>query len=108
MNKQELLNQIMKQLSKDKDILSLVEQLQLSANAKEPSTKVEESAPVYQPTEKLSAADLPEAYLHLLQKTVQTTLEAVQVVLEPTKELEREEIITQSFSRFDAVYKALS
>lgn len=109
MNKQELLNQIMEQLSQDKNILSLVEQLQIMTP--KTSTQVEEHAPVYHTNEQVPIAaltDLPQPYLHLLQRTVQTTLEAVEVVLVPAKELKREEIIAQSFSRFDEVYKALS
>ncbi|MGH1336224.1 MAG: hypothetical protein ACRBFS_08855 [Aureispira sp.] len=107
MNRQELFNQVMEQLTKDKDIMDFVEQLRLVT--KDSSTVVENSSSLYQSAEKsmplVSSRGLPEPYLQLLQKTVQTTLEAA---LGADETLERERFIGQSFNRFNDVYKALS
>lgn len=111
MNKQTLLNQVMAQLTKDKELLALLEQLQLDTPST--STHVEEPKPVYyNKQESITAAtpasDLPQPYFQFLQRTVQATLEAVQVALVDDDDTQPEQFIARSFDRFDEVYKALS
>lgn len=106
MNKQTLLNQVMAQLTKDKELLALLEQLQLDAPS---ATHVEEPRPVYYNAAAATpASDLPQPYFQFLQKTVQATLEAVQVALVDDDDTQPEQFIARSFERFDEVYKALS
>lgn len=85
MDKQVLIDQVMEQLSKDKDILAFAAEMNVST----PQNNIEE-----QP-----------AFVQLLQKAVQTTLDAV---LESKEETDEAAFIAQSFNRFDEVYKALS
>ncbi len=112
MNKQELTNQVMEQLANDKDIMAFVAQLRTAIN-KTNSSSVQEGTLVYRRREDSeefitpsSASDWQQACLDILRKTVQTTLDVVEP--ETTETVQREQLIAQSFNRFDEVYKALS